>query len=110
VLLWTWLIPLVIGQMFLRPYLYAEHTGCGHSNSAFENTRTTATGALMKWFAWNMPFHAEHHAYPSVPFHALPQLNAMIADRIAHHGQGYRAVTRQTWAWFRRARQSGTAG
>jgi fatty acid desaturase len=110
VLLWTWLIPLVIGQLFLRPYLYAEHTGCGHSSSAFENTRTTATGALVKWFAWNMPFHAEHHAYPSVPFHALPQLGAMIADRIAHHGQGYRAVTRQTWTWFRRARQSETAG
>jgi fatty acid desaturase len=103
-LLWIWLIPLVVGQLFLRPYLYAEHTGCEHTRSAFENTRTTYTGELMKWFAWNMPFHVEHHAYPSVPFHALPKLNEMIADRIIHAGPGYRKVTQQTWAWFRRAR------
>jgi fatty acid desaturase len=109
-LLWIWLVPLVVGQLFLRPYLYAEHTGCEHTRSAYENTRTTYTGELVKWFAWNMPFHVEHHAYPSVPFHALPKLNEIIADRIAHRGQGYRAVTRQTWAWFRRARQTGTAG
>jgi fatty acid desaturase len=109
VLLWTWLVPLYVGQLFLRPYLYAEHTGCDHSRSAFENTRTTYTGAAMKWFTWNMPFHVEHHAYPSVPFHALPKLNAIIDDRIAHRGQGYRAVTRQTWAWFRGARHGNPA-
>jgi fatty acid desaturase len=105
-LLWVWLIPLVVGQWFLRPYLFAEHTGCEHTRSAFENTRTTYTGQLMKWFTWNMPFHVEHHAYPSVPFHALPKLNAIVDDRIAHRGQGYLAVTRETLAWFRRARQS----
>lgn len=106
VLLWTWLIPLFLGQLFLRPYLYAEHTGCERTRSAYENTRTTYTGELVKWFAWNMPFHVEHHAYPSVPFHALPKLNEIIADRIEHRGQGYRAVTRETWAWFRRARKT----
>ncbi|MET0970942.1 MAG: fatty acid desaturase [Tardiphaga sp.] len=109
VLLWTWLVPLYVGQLFLRPYLYAEHTGCDHSRSAYENTRTTYTGAAMKWFTWNMPFHVEHHAYPSVPFHALPKLNAIIDERIAHRGEGYRAVTRQTWAWFRGARQGNSA-
>lgn len=106
-LLWCWLLPLFIGQLFLRPYLYAEHTGCEHTRSAYENTRTTYTGALMKWFTWNMPFHVEHHAYPSVPFHALPKLNAIVDDRIVHRGHGYRKVTRETFAWFRRARQTG---
>ncbi len=107
IVLWTWLVPLFVGQLFLRPYLYAEHTGCDdHTHSAYENTRTTYTGALMKWFAWNMPYHVEHHAYPSVPFHALPQLNEVIADRITHRGENYRAVTRETWSWFRRARQA----
>ncbi len=105
-LLWVWLIPLVVGQWFLRPYLFAEHTGCDHTRSAFENTRTTYTGQLMKWFTWNMPFHVEHHAYPSVPFHALPKLNAIVDDRIAYRGRGYLAVTRETLAWFRLARQS----
>jgi fatty acid desaturase len=105
-LLWCWLVPLFVGQLFLRPYLYAEHTGCERTRSAYENTRTTYTGVLTKWFTWNMPFHVEHHAYPSVPFHALPKLNAVIDDRITYRGHGYRAVTRETWAWFRRARQT----
>src|SRR3954465_13413109 len=26
-LLWAWIVPLIIGQFFLRPYLYAEHSG-----------------------------------------------------------------------------------
>ena len=101
ILLWVWIVPLLSGQLILRPYLYAEHTGCDQARSAFMSTRTTYTGMLTKWFAWNMPYHVEHHAYPSVPFHALPKLNAIVDDKIKHRGQGYRAVTRETWAWFR---------
>ena len=74
-LLWVWIVPLIVGQLFLRPYLYAEHTGCERTRSAFQNTRTTYTGMVTRWFAWNMPYHVEHHAYPSIPFHALPKLN-----------------------------------
>jgi fatty acid desaturase len=102
ILLWVWIAPLLFGQLILRPYLYAEHTGCDEARSAFMSTRTTYTGIIMKWFAWNMPYHVEHHAYPSVPFHALPKLNAIVDDKIKFRGQGYRAVTRETWAWFRR--------
>lgn len=106
-LLWTWLVPLFAGQIFLRPYLYAEHTGCGRTRSAYENTRTTKTNMLMHWFAWNMPHHVEHHAYPSVPFHALPRLHALVGGRILHRGNGYLAVLRETWAWHRGEGRSG---
>jgi len=108
ILLWVWLLPLFIGQLFLRPYLYAEHVGCGHARSAFENTRTTRTAAVVRWLAWNMPYHAEHHAYPSVPFHTLPKLNELVGERVLHVGPSYRSVTRETWRWFRQARR-GTA-
>jgi fatty acid desaturase len=106
ILLWVWVIPLLAGQMILRPYLYSEHTGCERTRSAFENTRTTYTGMVMRWFAWNMPYHVEHHAFPSVPFHALPELNRIVADQIVFRGRNYRTVIRETWAWFRRARRS----
>jgi fatty acid desaturase len=102
ILLWVWIVPLLVGQLMLRPYLYAEHTGCERTRGAFDNTRTTYTGRFVKWFAWNMPYHVEHHAYPSVPFHALPRLNRLVAERIVFGGRGYRAVTRETWAWFRK--------
>ena len=104
-LLWVWIVPLVIGQFFLRPYLYAEHTGCERTRSAFQNTRTTYTAAIVKWIAWNMPYHVEHHAYPSVPFHALPKLNEIVDGEIVHRGRGYIRTTRETWAWFRRQRR-----
>ncbi|WP_426440781.1 fatty acid desaturase [Bradyrhizobium genosp. P] len=106
ILLWVWIVPVLAGQLILRPYLYAEHTGCEQTRSAFENTRTTMTGAIMKWFAWNMPYHVEHHAYPTVPFHALPKLNVIVDGHIVFRGRNYRAVTRETWAWFRRQRQT----
>jgi fatty acid desaturase len=106
-LLWVWIVPLIIGQFFLRPYLYAEHTGCERTRSAFQNTRTTYTGAIVKWVAWNMPYHVEHHAYPTIPFHALPQLNGIVDGEIVHRGRGYIRTTRETWAWFRRHRQAG---
>jgi fatty acid desaturase len=105
-LLWVWIVPLMIGQSFLRPYLYAEHTGCDRTRSAFENTRTTYTGAVVKWFTWNMPYHVEHHAYPSIPFHALPKLNEIVDGEIVYRGRGYIQTTRETWAWFRRHRQA----
>nr|WP_042341086.1 fatty acid desaturase [Bradyrhizobium oligotrophicum] len=100
-LLWVWVLPLLLGQLVLRPYLYAEHTGCDHARSAFQNTRTTFTTRAVHWLAWNMPYHVEHHAYPSVPFHALPKLHEIVDGEITHRGAGYIDVTRQTRAWFR---------
>jgi fatty acid desaturase len=40
-----------------------------------------------------MPYHAEHHAYPAVPFHALPALHARVRERIEHLEPGYVAAT-----------------
>jgi fatty acid desaturase len=100
-LFWAWLLPLTLGQLLLRPYLLSEHTGCATTGTAFENTRTTYTNAVMHWFAWNMPYHAEHHSYPSVPFHALPKLNALIDARIVHKGQGYSRVVPEVWRFLR---------
>jgi fatty acid desaturase len=43
---------------------------------------------------WNMPFHAEHHLYPSLPFHAAPEAHALLAPQLEHIGAGYWAVHR----------------
>jgi len=40
-----------------------------------------------------MPYHAEHHAYPAVPFHALPQLHERVRGQIANLEPGYVAAT-----------------
>ena len=84
-----WLIPLIIGQPFLRLYLLAEHTGCPHEADMFANTRTTFTTRIIRFIAWNMPYHAEHHAYPSVPFHQLPALHARTREYLKVTADGY---------------------
>lgn len=85
----VWIVPWMVGQAFLRPYLLAEHTACAFTRDCLENTRTTLTWALVKLFAWNMPYHAEHHAYPAIPFHALPRVHARVRGNIEHLEPGY---------------------
>ncbi|MBO6717027.1 MAG: fatty acid desaturase [Rhizobiaceae bacterium] len=90
VLVWVWLVPLLLGQPFLRAYLLAEHTLCPHVADMFTNTRTTFTNRLVRFLAWNMPYHAEHHAYPGVPFHQLPRFHAMVREHLRTTENGYR--------------------
>ena len=90
-----WAIPAVLGQPFLRLFLLAEHSGCAFSDDMLENTRTTHTNAAVQWLTWRMPYHAEHHSFPSVPFHALPQLHALIGQRVRVTAPGYLALHRE---------------
>jgi fatty acid desaturase len=92
VLLWLWVLPALAGQIFLRNYLLAEHTGCAEDASPYANTRTTYSNAIVRFFAWNMPYHVEHHAYPAIPFHALPQANERLRTLIQVADRGYLAA------------------
>lgn len=93
-LLWLWIVPLLLGQPALRLYLLAEHGDCPPVADMLLNTRTTFTTRAVRFLAWNMPFHAEHHLMPSVPFHRLPALHARIRDRLGVTAEGYLAFTR----------------
>uniref|UniRef100_A0A7S1JED1 Fatty acid desaturase domain-containing protein n=1 Tax=Eutreptiella gymnastica TaxID=73025 RepID=A0A7S1JED1_9EUGL len=82
--LWrVWVLPSLIGQPFLRYYLMAEHTGCQQGHNMLSNTRTTITTPWYRALAWQMPFHAEHHAFPQIPFHALPRLHRHLSKTLA---------------------------
>jgi fatty acid desaturase len=73
-----WLFPLAIGQPILRLILLAEHTGCSNDDNPVTNTRTTLT--WLPLILWNISFHAEHHLYPSIPFHALPKAHQKLKE------------------------------
>ena len=92
-LLWVWILPGLLGQPFLRLYLLAEHGRCPFVADMLQNTRTTLTNRIVRFLAWNMPYHIEHHTLPQVPFHKLPDLHR---DMQGHHGvleNGYAAFT-----------------
>lgn len=96
-----WLGPVLLAQPALRAFLLAEHTGCPEVPEMTRNTRTTLTVRLVRFLGWNMPYHAEHHLHPSVPFHALPRLHTRIVDRLAQVSSGYRTAHREIRATFR---------
>ena len=84
-----WIIPQLIGQPILRAYLLAEHTGCTLDRNGLTNTRTTLTNAAVRLLMWNMPFHAEHHLYPSIPFHRLADAHLVLRERLGFVQPGY---------------------
>ena len=88
-LLFLWVVPALLGQPFLRAYLLAEHARCPHVANMLENTRTTFTTRFMRFLAWNMPYHAEHHAYPIVPFHKLPAFHEIAQAHLKETERGY---------------------
>ena len=90
-----WVIPAVLGQPFLRLFLLAEHTGCAFGDDMLTNTRTTYTSRALLLLAWRMPYHAEHHSLPSVPFHALARVNALIGARSRVTARGYITLHRE---------------
>ena len=93
-LIWVWLLPLLLGQPFLRLYLLAEHGRCPHVANMLENTRTTFTTRLVRFVAWNMPFHIEHHSAPNVPFHHLPALHRKMKAHLVSTSPGYVSFNR----------------
>lgn len=93
-LLYFWLLPAVLAQPLLRVLLICEHSGCSLDGNPLGNTRTTLASWPVRLLMWNMPFHAEHHAYPSIPFHQLPAVHRQMRQSLVHLAPGYLAANR----------------
>lgn len=98
-----WLLPLCIGQPMLRFILLAEHTGCSGDRNPLTNTRSTLTLFPLQFLMWNMPFHAEHHLYPSIPFHQLPVAHQHLKSHFTQIAPGYIRVNRDILAQLKTA-------
>lgn len=93
-----WIGPQLLGQPLLRAYLLAEHTGCSEDRNGLTNTRTTLTSAPVRLLMWNMPYHAEHHLFPSIPFHRLADAHRLIGTKLGVVQTGY---VRWNWRFVR---------
>jgi fatty acid desaturase len=106
---WFWLLPVAVAQPLLRAILLAEHTGCSQDGDPVTNTRTTLTAWPVRLLMWEMPYHAEHHRYPALPFFALARVHARLGPQFAHverHGYtGFHARLLRSLA--RRSAQQG---
>lgn len=79
-LLAFWIVPRVIAEPTLRLVRMAEHTGMAEGADPLANTRTTLSNPFVRFLYWQMPYHAEHHMAPSVPFHNLKALHHALPE------------------------------
>ncbi len=73
-----WIAPMVAMKFAHQLQNTIEHLGLAHGDDILRNTRSTRTNALMRWLCWQMPYHTAHHAFPSVPFWQLKELDAEL--------------------------------
>ncbi|MES1186841.1 MAG: fatty acid desaturase [Myxococcales bacterium] len=79
-----WLVPVALAQPLLRAILLAEHMGCSETSDMLSNTRTTYTLWPVRFLMWEMPYHADHHRYPALPFFSLARAHQSLAPNLAH--------------------------
>lgn len=95
--LFTWLV------MIMRIRSIAEHSALENGDAAYAQTRTTRAAWLERIFLApkNVNYHLEHHFFPSVPFHRLPKLHALLLTKPgfsegAHQTDSYWGVLRES--------------
>jgi fatty acid desaturase len=93
-----WLLPRILGEPFMRLIRMSEHGACPFVADMLRNTRTVRTLTPLRWLNWNNAFHAEHHAIPGVPFHALPRLHEQLGPHLENLEPGYVATQRKLLA------------
>lgn len=79
-----WLAPVALAQPLLRAILLAEHMGCSESSDMLSNTRTTYTTWPVRFLMWEMPYHADHHRYPALPFFSLARAHQSLGPHLVH--------------------------
>ena len=72
-------LPNFYGTWLTVIYGLTQHAGLAENVLDHRlNCRTVYMNWLHRYLYWNMGYHLEHHMFPLVPYHALPQLHELI--------------------------------
>ena len=99
-----WFVPMFTWLIFIfRVRSIAEHSAIQGRYSAYASTRTTCASLIERIFVApkNVNYHIEHHLYPSVPFHRLPQLHALLLSKPGFRDAAH--LTRTYWGVLKEA-------
>ena len=55
-----------------------------NSDDGFANTRTTLSDPIVRFLMWNLPYHAEHHLFPNIAFHDLPEAHRHLRPHLKY--------------------------
>ncbi len=85
----AWLVAWSISTTILVFHTSCEHTGLPLEGDIFDRTRSMRSNWLWNFLFWNETYHAEHHAYPAIPFYNLPALRNDLEPYITNMVPGY---------------------
>ena len=72
-------LPHIFGTWLMLVYGLTQHTGLAENVLDHRlNCRTVLMNPVNRFLYWNMNYHVEHHMFPLVPYHALPELHEMV--------------------------------
>ncbi len=72
-------LPSFVGAWLYTFFGYTQHAGLPENVTDHRlNCRTVYMNPVFRFLYWNMNHHVEHHMFPMVPYHALPQLHEVI--------------------------------
>lgn len=76
--------PRIYGTFMHVVYGLTQHAVMGENVLDHRlNTRTVKMCRINRFLYWNMNYHVEHHMFPMVPYHRLPELHQEIERDLA---------------------------
>jgi len=66
------------------------------------NSRTVYMNPVSRFIYWNMKYHVEHHMFPMVPYHRLPELHETIKHDLPAPNRSIAEAFREMWPALRR--------
>ena len=95
---WLLAVPRVLGAPVMLLFTLIQHVELQeNSPSILESTRSFRGSWLTSFLYMNMNNHVEHHLYPQVPFHALPDLARAVEAQVPAPDPGF---FRTNWEVF----------
>ncbi len=72
-------LPYFYGTWLQRIFGLTQHAGLAEDVLDHRlNSRTVHMNPLFRFLYWNMNYHVEHHMFPMVPYHRLPDLHRVV--------------------------------
>jgi fatty acid desaturase len=84
----SWYLAMIIGPLpsmagVWLAYIFGLTQHAGLAENVLDhrqNCRTIYMNPVLRFLYWNMNYHIEHHMFPMVPYHQLPQLHKLMKE------------------------------
>ncbi len=85
----AWGIPMIFINTMVNVRGMSQHTLLEHVDDEVKGTRSILTGPVVRFFMCNENYHLEHHLYPGVPWHRLPEVHGELEADLRKRGAPY---------------------